>query len=152
MKVLMINLLTNSSLDPWQFIHKQTHEYFIRTQKFSDLPQWQIMYVHMKTLIKLASMALTWNGMGVTVKIWDKYYSCCIHLFPIQYSYDIYPKFHCYLCYCIYTANIHTEVYSTNNDNIFNYLQQIKLIKIIKIDEWQKHILTWLLKWWIPAS
>ena len=25
-----------------------------------------------------ASMVLTWNSMGIAVKIWDKYHSCCI--------------------------------------------------------------------------
>ena len=31
--------------------------------------------VYMETPTKVGSMVLTWNGMGMAVKIWDKYHS-----------------------------------------------------------------------------
>ena len=32
----------------------------------------------MEASTKVRSVVLTWNSMGITVKIWDKCHSCCI--------------------------------------------------------------------------
>ena len=80
-------------------------------------------------------MALTWNGMGVTVKIWDKYFSCCIHLFPIQTHMIFIPN--STATYAIaYTQQTFVRRYTAQLMTTYLTIYS----KIIKIHEWQKHV------------